>query len=422
MPASSENLSRKMISKLWDVNWGAMDVLIGGKSSIDLERIRFVNWQDATVFIKYYGFDPDDPDDARKIHGFILEAWAFIEKYLIPSEWDRGLKPPQDLLEYDDVRDVILAASDSREEKETKQAWACALLRVLHTIAHMEGTNAFDDFSRAREQIMKRFQQFIFTDAAGMLRFGTKELSVPLSRIEWKYGKPRNSVLLKLLHKKANVTETIYDFIGMRIITKNLHDVIIVVKFLRDHHMVTFANCNPSRARNSLLDIGSFRHNVESLKVLLDQEKISAGEFEDLLRQVTRPVEKKTVRSNPHSSQNYRSIQLTCRQLIRVPPKVKPWQKKIAELFRSAQDGEHDQNTLNLLAQITMLIEQDQKTLTEKAKFFPFEIQIMDETSFETNNSGSANHDQYKQSQIKSARRRILGKLLTRKYYRKTKV
>ena len=409
-----------MIAKMWDINWGAMDVLIGGKSSIDLDRIRFVNWQDATVFIKYYGFDPDRPEDSKKIHGFIVEAWAFIEKYLIPVEWQKGLQPPPQLLAFDDVRDIILAASDMRPDQDVKQAWACSLLRVLHTIAHMEGTKTFSDFDHAREQIMRRFQQFIFTDSQGMLRFGSRKLSIPLVRIEWKYSKPRNSILLKLLHKKANVTETIYDFIGMRIIPKNLADVVLVVKFLREHHMVTFANCNPSRARNSLIDIPSFRHNVESLKVLLNNEKINAAEFEDLLTQVTSHSDKRSGRINPHSASSYRSIQLTCRQLIRVPAVVKPWQKKIAELARNRDASIAQGPALDLLAQITRLIEQDQKMATEKVNFFPFEIQIMDEASFERNNSTDANHDQYKQSQVRAARRRILGKLIAKKYYRKS--
>ncbi len=402
------------IKKLWDFNWGAMDVLIGGRSSIDLDKLRFKNWQDATEFIKYYGFDPESAVDSRKIHAVIVESWNFIERYLIPKEWEKGLKPPEDLLRYQDVRDIILSASDVRPEKAIKQAWACSVLRVMHTIAHIDGVQRYADFPIARDQIMQRFQKFIFRDEVGQLRFGKNNLSIGLSRIEWKYQKPRESIILKLLHKKANVTETIYDLIGMRIVTRNLCDVLVVVKFLRDFHMVTFANCNPSRARNSLMDVESFRHNVETLKVMLDNQKISPSEFSSLLQSVTRHLEKNTARINPHSGHNYRSIQLTCRQLIRMPSRSSIWQKKLVDFIEKHEiKGDH----ISILQDIARLLKLDNEKSRRHLGFFPFEIQVMDEETFQKNMLGDANHGRYKQSQIKSARRRVLAKVLTNKFY-----
>ena len=184
------------IKKLWDFNWGAMDVLIGGKSSIDLEKLKFKNWQDATEFIKHYGYDPDEEVDARKIHSVIIESWNFIERYLIPKEWNKGIQPPDDLLSFSDVRNIILAASDRRPEQSRKQAWACAVLRVMHTIAHIDGVQRYADFSIARDQIMSRFQKFIFRDNEGELQLGVPGQSVPIARIEWNtknLGNPSSS-------------------------------------------------------------------------------------------------------------------------------------------------------------------------------------------------------------------------------------
>ncbi|NRA63816.1 MAG: TIGR04552 family protein [Pseudobacteriovorax sp.] len=411
MEELADEVSR--IKKLWDFNWGAMDVLIGGKSSIDLEKLQFKNWQDASVFIKYYGYDPDDEEDAQRIHCVIIEAWNFIERYLIPQEWNRGQRPPDDLLQYSDVRDIILAASDMRPDREIKQAWACSLLRVMHTIAHIEGVQRHADFRVARDQIMARFQEFIFRNSDGELRFGDKNQSIAVQDIEWKYDKPRESVILKLLHKKANVTETIYDFIGMRIIPKRLCDVLVVVKFLRDHHMVTFANCNPSRARNTLLDVESFRHNVESLKVMLENKKLSLEEFWNLLQRITRPLERATSRSNPHSGSTYRSIQLTCRQLIRMPSQAKRSEERLLNFM---ENSNIEGGGAKLLKQLAQLFREDQKESREVLGFFPFEIQIVDGDTYEKNKAGDANHSFYKQSQIKSARRRVLGKVIANKY------
>lgn len=402
----------------WDFNWGVMDVLIGGKSSIDLSELKFKNWSEVTTFLEYYGYDAEDPVDARKIHAVIIESWNFIEKYLIPKEWTKGLRPPEDLFLSTDVRDFIIAASDLRPEAAFKQAWACAVLRIMHTIAHIDGVQRYADFGIAGEQVMQRFKTFVFRDSDGGLLFGKGDMSLPLFKIEWKMRKPRESIILKLLHKKANVAETIYDLIGVRIITQELSDVPLVVKFLRDFHMVTFANCNPSRSKNSLIDMDAFKHNVDTLRILLDDKKVSVEEFEGLLRGSTRPALSEQGRVNPHSGRNYRSIQLTCRQLIRSPGRASLWQEKLSQYL-----DEHDINneTLSVLKDIERLLEKDNSRKRRFLGFFPFEIQIMDKLTYQQNQIGSANHDKYKQSQVRYARRRAMGRVLTFKGHAKKK-
>jgi uncharacterized protein (TIGR04562 family) len=46
------------------------------------------------------------------------------------------------------------------------------------------------------------------------------------------------------------------------------------------------------------------------------------------------------------------------------------------------------------------------------AAFFPFEVQILDVTSHQHAQSGEANHDRYKSSQIRAARKRVLSQVL----------
>lgn len=405
------------VRKKWDFNWGVMDVLIGGKSSIDLESLRFKNWQDATEFLRYYGYDPDDASDARKIQSVLIESWNFIERYLIPKEWKKGRQPPPELLASSDVRDYIIAASDFRADASYKQAWACGVLRVMHTIAHIDGVQRFADLGIAREQIMARFRKFTFHDEEGNLRFGIPSQNIPLFKVEWKLQKPRDSVILKLLHKKANVAETIYDLIGVRIVTRELLDVPVAVKYLRDFHMVTFANCNPSRSKNSLIDMEVFKHNVQTLKVMLDDKRISLKEFNELLQGVTGPSDASGERKqNPHSSTAYKSIQLTCRQLIHFPRLTSLWRNKLSKYLETT---EMDDEQRVMLDDISHILVQETDQRRKYIGFFPFEIQIVDQETYQKNQLGAASHDRYKQSQVRSARRRVLGKVLTYKKARK---
>jgi uncharacterized protein (TIGR04552 family) len=374
--------------KVWSFNWGIMDVLIGGKSSIDLQELKVRSWQDATEFLRYYGYDPDVPADAQKIHMVICEAWNFIEQYLMPFEWSRGKQPPSQLLYTHDARDIILAASDLRPEVATTQAWACAVLRVMHTIAHIDGVTKYAD---------------------GKLRFGDRQTSVILDRIEWKLRKSRESIILKLLHKKANVAETIYDLLGIRIITKRLADVMVVVKFLRDFHIVTFPNCNPSRARNSLIDVESFKHNVDMLREMLEDGRIKPQEFSNILQGLTKPLAAAQSAANPHTAKGYRAVQLTCRQLIRYPNPAMRWQEKLQRYLQEKTISEQAQQVCTEILQLAASESQEEQL----EGFFPFELQVMDEASAAQNSIGEASHDRYKQSQVKAARRRVLNRVLS---------
>lgn len=395
--------------KAWSFNWGIMDVLIGGKSSIDLQEIRVRSWQDATEFLRYYGYDPDVPADAQKIHMVICEAWNFIEQYLMPFEWSRGKQPPSHLLYTHDARDIILAASDMRPEVATTQAWACAVLRVMHTIAHIDGVTKYADIEAARTQVMNRFLKFVFRDQDGKLRFGDRQTSVVLDRIEWKLRKSRESIILKLLHKKANVAETIYDLLGIRIITKKLADVMVVVKFLRDFHIVTFPNCNPSRARNSLIDVESFKHNVDMLREMLEDGRIKPQEFTNILQGLTKPLAAVNSAVNPHTAKGYRAVQLTCRQLIRYPNPAMRWQEKLRRYLQEKNISVQAQHICAEILQLAATEPQEEQL----EGFFPFELQVMDEVSAAQNAMGEASHDRYKQSQVKAARRRVLNRVLS---------
>jgi uncharacterized protein (TIGR04562 family) len=395
--------------KVWSFNWGIMDVLIGGKSSIDLQELKVRSWQDATEFLRYYGYDPDVPADAQKIHMVICEAWNFIEQYLMPFEWSRGKQPPSHLLYTHDARDIILAASDLRPEVATTQAWACAVLRVMHTIAHIDGVTKYADIEAARTQVMNRFLKFVFRDQDGKLRFGDRQTSVVLDRIEWKLRKSRESIILKLLHKKANVAETIYDLLGIRVITKKLADVMVVVKFLRDFHIVTFPNCNPARARNSLIDVESFKHNVDMLREMLEDGRIKPQEFTNILQGLTKPLAVVSSAANPHTAKGYRAVQLTCRQLIRYPNPALRWQEKLRRYLSEKSISEQAQQICTEFLQLAATESQEEQL----EGFFPFELQVMDEASAAQNAMGEASHDRYKQSQVKAARRRVLNRVLS---------
>ena len=398
-----------LLSK-WQFPWPIMKVLIGGQSSIDLQELRVDSWDEATEFINSYGYDPDNPDDARLIHAVHIESLNFIERHLVNFDASDSERPPDEVLYCNDIRHLLIYASSTASDQVKLRAWSCALLRIMHTVAHIEGVQRWVNMEDAREQIEGRFRKYLFRNDAGELCMGDSDQSVVLDKVDFKGLKKRESVILKLLHKKGNVAETIYDLVGVRIVTKRLCDVMVVVKFLRKFHMVTFANINPGRVRNSLMDVERFRGNLQMLLEMLSDGRIDNDEFERLLEKTTTPSSRILPTSvNPHSANSYRAIQLTCRQLVRTASVANDWLKDLKEHFGVAatEDPALGSKLLELLESWPGL-----KKEKDLSVFVPFEVQVLDENSYSISQSGAASHDRYKSSQIRAARRRVLSDVM----------
>ena len=406
-------MTKEELANLWQFPWPVMDVLIGGKSSIDLTELNIQSNAEASSFLRSYGYDPETPADRRLIHSVQVEAVTFIEQQLLlPREWQRGIRPPDELLNCDDPCKLLLWASIKGSEDRWIRHWACAVLRVMHTIAHLEGVHRTIDMQAARAQIFSRFEQHLQRESDGDIWFGGKNGRVELAQVEWKEAKSRNSIILKLLHKRDNVAETIYDYVGIRLITKNLCDVMLVVKLLHKYNIIVYPNAYPSRARNNLIDIERFHEQVEVLRQELLSGSLTAADFSRKLANLNieaLPVAQTS--GNPHSLSSYRAIQLTSRQLIKIPHQKLEWLTKLAQ---AQAPGQAEPKLTTVLALMKDLLKNwpSGKEGRFDAAFFPFEVQILDATSHQHAQSGEANHDRYKSSQIRAARKRVLSQVL----------
>ncbi len=318
------DVSSQRLGEIWHFPWPVIDVLIGGKSAVDLPSLKVQSWKEATEFIASYGYDPNSEDDQLALHSVTIEALNFIEKHLIPTEWNQGLIPPQDILLCEDPRYLLLWASNPDPDERLKSAWACAVLRVMHTIIHSQNIPRPIDIEIVKTQILGRFQKHIFHNDKSELCFGTRDNFVILERIDWKCEKKKESIILKLLQKTGNVAETIYDLLGVRIVTKRFCDTMMAVKFLRDFCIVNFPNCIPSRARNNLVDVNRFRNQIDALRCMMSAKTISPKDFEQMISKLESPAQT-SPSFNPHSASTYRAIQLTCRQQVTFPNPVYKW-------------------------------------------------------------------------------------------------
>ena len=298
------------------------------------------------------------------------------------------------------------------------RVWACALLRVMHTITHIDGGNRFVELEKARSQIIERYSQHLFRDDNQDLCFGTRDFHTLIDRVEWKYQKPRHSIIIKLLHKKGNVAETIHDLLGIRIVVKNLYDILLVLKILLEQHIVVFANLHPSRTRNNLFQLSEFKNSLELLKNMMKRQHLTETSFYDLLEgMMDAHMPNIKHHSNPHSSKMFRSVQLTCRHLVRFPSFKSSILNSLKDIAGAVEKSGSDSN---IIRDISFLIENmlwDEGE--EDTAFYPYELQLVDQKTAEANKLGEASHANYKRLQLRSARRRVLAGVLTLKRNKK---
>ncbi len=342
---------------------------MGGDSALDVPALNVTSLSDAESFLESYGFLYISAAHRAEIEALRMEAWALIEEELLVDE--PSLTPPAHIRNEHDPRRLLLAAS--AKPRTDDQRWACALLRVAHVMSHAHSGLNERFGPEVRAQVLGRFEPHLHQSARGV-RLGRGPGSVKLVHFEVKHGKPLRSVAMKLLHKKENVSAGVFDQLGVRLVTRSRFETLLVVRYLRIRNVIMFANIAPSRSRNTLVDLDSLR---DGMRALDDQVRIgnldperSRAELERWVEELPYPGTAKEY--NRHSSSDYHSIQITCRRMIRIP---------------------NDAGELRF--------------------FFPYEIQIMDQRSWETTRSGRASHDEYKQRQRQTVKRRILRELLT---------
>lgn len=381
--------------------WETLDAIIGGKSAIDVPRLQVYHLREAEAFLEGYGFRWDDRFHCSELEEHRKEAIHFLESELLIDEPDLSI--PKVIREQKDVRRLLLWASES-EKGSIQQAWSCAIVRLMHTFTHCESYFNERFGSQIREQILQRFQPHLHEEE-GRLMLKDNTDSIPLADFSVKHSKPKYSLALKLLHKAENVAADVFDRIGVRFVTLDRFDALRVVRYLRTRNVFMFANVKPSRSRNTLIQLEWLKGEIAAL--LSEEDSSEYAHHLDALRDKIEhaPYTGPPASShNPHSSRKYHSIQFTCRQMIRVE---NPYTPVLAKRLESTYLARPELRTLCNELQSSL------RDTSQIRFFFPFEVQIMDEKSFEMSRVGEAAHADYKRRQRESVKRRILGPLFS---------
>ena len=138
---------------------------------------------------------------------------------------------------------------------------------------------------------------------------------------------------------------------------------------------------------------------------------MTAAQFEAKINSMHVPPPESD-KENVHSGSDYAAVQLTCRQLIRTPRPITALRKNLEAAVSEASPEISNEMRCYLTEMAQVVKNIARISGDEEFAFFPFEIQVMDEQSWEVNSTGKASHGRYKKSQIRAARRRVLNEVL----------
>ena len=396
-------------------DWDSMELILNGKSALDSKFFTgsMVDESEVQNFLSGYGLNYDDPVARAELFGNFQEALAFIKRYFLKEGDTDGLdiKIPNSLYMITDISDLFLLATGNAPNSDAEDTlWAGIILKVMHTILHVDKDLRSNYFSVIQTQIFDRFYKYIYRDSDNNLFLGVKgeDNGIPLVDYETKSKKTRDSVIIKLLHKAENVAEELFDRVGVRIITKERLDTLRVLKFLLEKFVVIPHNVKPSRSLNSMVNLEEFKLKHTNLLKTAIRKNMSEENFLKALQREARECSMiKDEDRNKHTSSSYQSIQFTCRHLIKYK---NPFLADFNELRKAAKEIQKEKEAEDILAK--KILSMDVSLISRDVRFFyPYEVQIVDEEAHRVNTEGEASHMDYKRSQLKTASKRLFGPL-----------
>lgn len=387
------------------LDWSYLKIAVDRLSSIDLPRLYLRSKQEAKSFLFSYGYNWDDPIVREELWRIYFQSIAFIREKLLDEEQKEAI--PDYYLQRNSSTEVIRLLLDASGHSESgaidpgRAKWACAILRVMHVISHLDNDVKLENFNFAREQIFERFDRVVKRIEPRRWSVGQGERQVIVRRYLKKLRKDRNSILIKLLAKPYVMAEDIYDRLGVRFVVENRLDALRLLQALWDEGAISPVNINASRGVNSLMRLSAVEELIEEKKDALEQGKISLEQLrKDLKRIESDDLAPADPGRNPYSSPWYKALQITCRQLIVAPDPA----YRFFQDFKQKIDS--DPEAAQILQKIPISL-REQRTF-----YYPFEIQILDIGSYLDSIGGRSRHKDYKARQRLTARHRVLRDLV----------
>jgi uncharacterized protein (TIGR04552 family) len=242
----------------------AMRLLLHGGSVIDWHRLAFSEPGEIDRFLRLNEFDPDNAEDMERLEELRAEAVEYLTRnfsYRIPDEVAHGM-PARELL--------MLASSRGR-----RQTYACIILKAMHVMHHLAGRELLFKLPVSDDEVFGFVEAKVLKTVEAIRAAG-----YPIVEFAWS-RKERDSVVSKLLAKKASIAANVYDKLRFRLITRTTADLSAVLNELL-HRLIPFNYVIPGESVNGILPFRRLVEETPALARMSDQlqQALNAEEVE----------------------------------------------------------------------------------------------------------------------------------------------
>jgi uncharacterized protein (TIGR04552 family) len=258
-PSARPNVARLEQATLGDVE--AMRVLLRGGSVIDWHKLAFADADEVDRFLRVNEFDPANPDDSERLEELRADAVEYLTRnfsYRIPEDVAHVLAP----------RDLFLLASS----RGKKQVYACIVLKVMHVMHHLAGRELLFKLPVSDDEVFGFVENKVLKVVEEIRGAG-----YPVVEFAWS-RKERDSVVTKLLAKKATIAADVFDKLRFRLITRSIDDLPAVLHELL-HRLIPFNYIIPGQTVNGILpfrrmldEAPAYARYADQLQMDLDTE------------------------------------------------------------------------------------------------------------------------------------------------------
>jgi len=223
----------------------AVRLILRGGSPIDWHRLNYQTLSEVDEFLRVNLLDVDDERDMARLQYLHREAIRYLQrnfKFRFPVEVE---KPA-------DVRHLFLYASEQGRLNRV-QVLACVVIKTMHTINHLEARELLLETAISEAELIQVVQEQLLARARQLTESGLPIVHFYGSR------KARDSMVNKLLSKKASRASDILDKLRFRIVTESRDDLLPVLALLL-RSVFPWNQITAGQSSNNLLD---FRRALE---------------------------------------------------------------------------------------------------------------------------------------------------------------
>ncbi len=319
-------------------------LLLRGDSVIDWHRLNLRTEDDARALIRAHELRPEDPRDRARLDALRDEAIGFLRR-----QFDFPIPKP---VAAASVEALLLLASG----KGHRQTCACAILKAMHIIHHLDGRELLFCLPLSDQEIFHLVEEKVYRVVGGMLG-----ASFPI--VEFVGGrKNKDSLYTKLLSKRDTSASQVYDKLRFRIVTRSADDILPVLLHLSER-LFPFSLAVAGESINTIFHFRSYCLEHPHLRTMIKDFQTGVDD-------------RYTPSDNQFSADSYRVIHFVVDLPVRLPDRI----LELAPVSAAP------------LGSVVFVL---------------CEFQVLDQATESNNERGDASHDRYKERQRAAVKRRL---------------